>query len=67
MKSVAYIFDIWARMDSDDVAVLDTQVVANHTVHASASIIQIIICQYDQDGIFPLLALDKHCVPPEQL
>jgi len=64
---VTNVFDVRTRVNCDDVAVLDTQVVANHTVHASASIIQIIICQYDQDGIFPLLALDKHCVPPEQL
>ena len=54
-------------MDCDDVAVLDAEVVANHTVHASAAIIQIIVVDYDQDCVFSLFALYQDCVASEEL
>jgi len=39
------IFDIWARMDGDHVAVLDAQVVADYAVDAGAAIIEIVVGQ----------------------
>jgi hypothetical protein len=66
-KLEPYVFDVWARVHCDDVAVLDTQVMPNNPVHAGASIIEIVIGQNDQDSILPLLALHEYCVPSEQL
>jgi len=62
-----HIFDVWARMDCDDVSMLDTEVVANHSVDASTSIIEIVIGENDQDCVLALLSLDQYCVAPEQL
>lgn len=54
-------------MHGDDVAVLNTKVVAHDTVDAGTSVIQIIISEDDENGILPLLALDQNCVTPEEL
>lgn len=54
-------------MHCDDVAMLDAQVMSHNTIHASASIIKIVISQNDQHSVLPLLALDEHCVASEQL
>ena len=53
-----YIFDLGAWMNSDDVAMLDTKVVADYSIHARASVVKVVIGQNDQDGILPLLAFD---------
>jgi hypothetical protein len=66
-KSGAYIFDVWARMDGDNVAMLDPQIVSHNSVDSSRAVIQIIISQDNQDCIFALLALDQHCVTSEKL
>jgi hypothetical protein len=54
-------------VDRNDVAMLDTEIVANNTVDAGASVIKIIVCKHDQDGVPSLLALDKDCVSPKEL
>lgn len=46
-------------MDGDDVAVLDTEVVAHNTVDADASVIQIIVGQNNKHGILSLLSLHE--------
>lgn len=53
-----YVFDLRACMHSDDVTMLDAEVVSDNAVHASTSIIKVIIGQNDQDSILPLLAFD---------
>lgn len=62
-----YIFDIGARVDGNDIAVLDTEVVSHNTVDASTSIIQLIIGQDDQNSVLPLLALHQNCITSEKL
>lgn len=54
-------------MDCDDVSMLNTQVVANDSVDASTSIIEVVISQNDKDGILSLLSADEDCVTTEQL
>lgn len=54
-------------MDSDDVAVFDAQVVTDNTVDSGTAIIEVVIGQDDQDGVFSLLALDQDCVTTEEL
>lgn len=54
-------------MYGDDIAVLDSQVVTDHAVDSSASIIEIVIGKDDKDGVFSLLALDKHCISSKEL
>jgi hypothetical protein len=66
-QSATYIFDVRAGMDSDDIAVLDSEVVANHSVDAGASIIKIVVGQHDQDCILALLAFYQYRVASEQL
>jgi hypothetical protein len=63
----AYIFDIWTRVDSDHIAVFDTEIVSHNTVDTRATVIQVIIGQDDQDGISSLLAFDEDCVATEEL
>ena len=54
-------------MDSDQVTVLDTEVMPDNTVDANATVIEIVIGQHDQDGILPHLTLNQNCVTPEKL
>jgi hypothetical protein len=42
-------------------------IVSDNTVDARTTVIEIIVCKHDQDCIFSLLALDKHCVSAEEL
>ena len=63
----AYIFDVWAWVNSDDIAMLDAEVVADNTVDSRTSIIEIIICKDDQDCVFSLLSFDQDCVSSEKL
>jgi hypothetical protein len=53
-----YIFDLGTWVNSDDVAVLHAEIVADYSVHACASIVEVIVGQDDQDSILPLLAFD---------
>ena len=49
-------------MNSDDIAVFDAQIVADDTVYARATIIQIVVVKHDQNGVFSLLALDQYSI-----
>lgn len=62
-----HIFDVGARVDGDHVAVLDTEVVSDDTVDASAAVIEIIIRQDNQNRVLALLALDKDGITAEEL
>jgi hypothetical protein len=66
-QDTTYIFDVRARVDSDDVAMLDSEIVANHSVDAGVAILKIVIGEHDQDSVFALLALDEHGVASEEL
>ena len=54
-------------MNSDDITVFDSEVVADHSVHSGAAIIKVVICQDNQDSVLSLLAFDEHCVASEEL
>lgn len=62
-----YIFDIWAWVYSDNVAVLHTEVVSDHTVDTGTAIIKVIVGEDNQNGILSLLSLDQDCVTTEEL
>jgi len=64
---MTYIFDVWAGVDSDNVTVFHTEVVANDPVDACASIVEIVVGQNDQDRVLSLLALDEDSVTTEEL
>lgn len=66
-KRTTYVFDIWTGRDSDHVTMLDPEVVANHSVDASASVVKIIISEDDEDGVAPLLSTDKNGIATEEL
>ncbi|KAJ6261999.1 LOW QUALITY PROTEIN: hypothetical protein Dda_2800 [Drechslerella dactyloides] len=63
----AYVFDVWARVDGDNVAQSDSQVVSNNPVDSSAAIFQVVVCKDNHNGIPSLLALDEDCVATEEL
>ena len=46
---------------------LDAEIVADHPVHPGATVIKVIICQNDEDRVFPLLSLDEDSVAPKEL
>jgi hypothetical protein len=62
-----YVFDVRARVDGNNITVLDTQVVANDTVYPRRAIIEIVVGEHDEDSVLPLLALDEDCVTAEEL
>jgi hypothetical protein len=52
-----YIFDVWARVDSDDIAVFNPQVVSNNSVYPSVAIFEVVIGKNDQYGVLSLFSL----------
>jgi hypothetical protein len=66
-SGATHIFDVGARVNRDDIAMLDPQVVTNDTVDPDASIVQLIVSQDNQDGVLSLLSSDEDCVTTEQL
>ena len=62
-----HIFDIRARVNRNDITMLDTKVVADDTVETGAAIIKIVIGENDQDGILSLLSTDKNGITAEEL
>jgi hypothetical protein len=54
-------------VDSDDVAVLDTEVVADNAVDAGLTILEIVVGENNQDGILALLSLDQNGIATEEL
>lgn len=62
-----YIFDIRATIDSDNIAMLNTQVVANDSVNPGTAIIEFIVRKNDQDRVLPLLASNDNSIAPEEL
>jgi hypothetical protein len=61
------IFDIGTRVDGDHVTVLDSEVVANNSVDASAAVIELIVGENDENGILSLLASNQDGVASEEL
>lgn len=49
------------------ITVLDPEIVSDNSVNTSAAIIQVIIREYNEDGIFSLLALNKNGITAKEL
>jgi hypothetical protein len=64
---VTYVFDVRARVDGDNITVLDSQVVTDDSVDASAAVIKVVIGQDNQNCVLPLLSAHEDCVTAEQL
>ncbi len=60
-----HVFNVRTRVDSDNIAVLDTEVMSNHTVHTCATVVQFVISKNDEYSILALLALHKHSIATE--
>jgi hypothetical protein len=54
-------------VDGDHITVLDSEVMANDTVYPCGAIVEVVICEHDQDCVLALLALDKDSVATEEL
>lgn len=54
-------------MDGDHITVLDPEVVANDTVYPCGPIIEVVVCEHNQDCVLALLALDEDSVATEEL
>lgn len=54
-------------MNGDHISVLDTKIVANDTVDTSATIVELIVSEDDEDGILALLSLDQDSIATEEL
>lgn len=61
------VFDIGASMDGDHVTMLDSQVVADNSVDASAAVIELLVSEDNEDRLLSLLASDEHGVAAEEL
>lgn len=62
-----HVFDVRARVDGDDIAVLDAQVVADHSVYPRRAIIEVVVGKHNEHCVLALLALDQDRVATEQL
>jgi hypothetical protein len=62
-----YIFNVWAWVNGDDIAMLHTEVVSDNTVNTNATVVKVIVREDDKNGVLPLLSLDQDCVATEQL
>jgi len=62
-----HVFDVRAGVDGNDVAVLDTEVVADNAVDAGLTILEIVVGENDQDGVLALLSLDQNGIATEEL
>lgn len=54
-------------MDGNHVTVLDSQVVTNNSVDASATVIELLVSEDDEDGVLSLLASNQDGVTTEEL
>jgi hypothetical protein len=54
-------------VDGDHVTMLDSEVVANNSVDASAAVIELIVGENDENGILSLLASNQDGVTSEEL
>jgi hypothetical protein len=64
---VTDVFDIGARVDGDHVTVLDSQIVTNDSVDASAAIIKFIVGKNNENGVLSLLASNQNGITSEKL
>ena len=62
-----YIFNVRARVDSDHITVLDTEVMPDHTVDTDTAVIEIVVRQHNQNGILAHFTLDQNRVTAEKL
>ena len=54
-------------MDGDHVTVLDTKVVADNTVDACTTVVELLVGKDDKHGILSLLAANKDGITAEKL
>jgi hypothetical protein len=54
-------------VDGDDIAMLDAEIMSNHTVHTCTTIIQFVISENDENSILALFALHKNSIATEEL
>jgi hypothetical protein len=54
-------------VDGDHVTVLDSQVVTNNSVDASATVIELLVSEDDENGVLSLLASNQDGVAAEEL
>jgi hypothetical protein len=66
-RPTTHVFDVGAGVNGDNVTVLNTQVVTDHTVQTTAPVIEVIIAKDDEYGVLSLLASDENGVATEQL
>lgn len=62
-----HVFDVRARVDGDDITVLDSQVVAHNTVQTAAAVIEVIVTEDDQNSVLSLLSANENCITTEEL
>lgn len=62
-----HVFDIGARVDSNHITVLDSQVVADDSVDSGAAVVELLVGEDDQNSVLPLLAADQNGITTEKL
>ena len=64
---VTYVFDVRARVDGNDIAVLDAQIVPNNSVYPRRPVIKVVVSEDDKNSVLALLALDQNGIATEEL
>lgn len=63
----SYVFNVWAWVNGDDIAMLHAEVVSDNTVNTNTAVVKVVVCKDDENGVLPLLALNQDCVTTEKL
>jgi hypothetical protein len=66
-QAETHVFDVWARVDGDHVTVLHAEVVADDSVYPRGAVVEVVVCQHDENRVLALLALDQDGVAAEEL
>jgi len=62
-----YVFNVGARVNRDHITVLNTEVMSDNTVDASAAVVEVVVRQHDKNGVFPHLTLNQDRITAEEL
>lgn len=54
-------------MNRDHITVLNTEVMSDNTVDASAAVVEVVVRQHDKNGVFPHLTLNQDRITAEEL
>ncbi len=66
MCSHTYVFDIWTRIDGNDIAMFDPEIVTNDPIHSCTPVIKVVLREDNEHSVLSLLSFDQDCITTEK-